>query len=623
MVLGELLVNLKMNAANFTSALDRASARFEQMSGKMLAGGAALSAGVTAPLAMLGNAAVGMASQLQTAEIGFTTMLGSAERAGSFLEELKDFAARTPFEFPDLVTAAQRMMALGFEAKDVVPTMTAVGNAAAGLGGGADLINRITLALGQMRAKGKVSGEEMRQLAEAGIPAWGILAKAIGKTEAEAMKLAQKGAFTVGEVLPVLIQGINQRFAGLMENFSTTVMGRWSNLKDSLSYILGDIGAALFPLINELLEKLVIPATEALKNLVAWFAKLPDPIKYAAVAVGALAAAIGPLLLAFGGMSMALTSIGTLLGTTGLAATIGALLPILGTAAGAVAAVAAAWGLWQLEPVQNAVKAIGSALSDLWHNTLEPVVDAIGALGSAFLDAAANMVSSGFRDLWDAIKSAVNAVVEAFNSAKSTMTDLWGSISDAVGTVLEPFRGVWDKLVEVIGLVVETIAAIQLASAIGAFEALKAAAEALWGKLTELGDLIGTIVSVAFEALVKQAQALWNVIQPLAEAGFRNFSNNVKNLANAFSAVLSPVLDTIIGALEKLPLRSFAERSTMPRKSSRMRRRNRINWPRRQRMWARRIRTPSPRWTKPAYPSRVWAIPPKRQRFNMRSSRTV
>jgi len=142
MVLGELLVNLKMNAANFTSALDRASARFEQMSGKMLAGGAALSAGVTAPLAMLGNAAVGMASQLQTAEIGFTTMLGSAERAGSFLEELKDFAARTPFEFPDLVTAAQRMMALGFEAKDVVPTMTAVGNAAAGLGGGADLINR-------------------------------------------------------------------------------------------------------------------------------------------------------------------------------------------------------------------------------------------------------------------------------------------------------------------------------------------------------------------------------------------------------------------------------------------------------------------------------------------------
>jgi len=74
MVLGELLVNLRMNAANFTSALDRASARFEQMSGKMLAGGAALSAGVTAPLAMLGNAAVGMASQLQTAEIGFTTM---------------------------------------------------------------------------------------------------------------------------------------------------------------------------------------------------------------------------------------------------------------------------------------------------------------------------------------------------------------------------------------------------------------------------------------------------------------------------------------------------------------------------------------------------------------------
>ena len=74
-------------------------------------------------------------AQMEQAQIGFSTMLGSAQRAKRFLDDVAAFAAKTPFEFPDLLDASKRMLAYGFAAEDVLPTMEAVGNATAvGLG---------------------------------------------------------------------------------------------------------------------------------------------------------------------------------------------------------------------------------------------------------------------------------------------------------------------------------------------------------------------------------------------------------------------------------------------------------------------------------------------------------
>jgi len=92
--------------------------------------------------------AIDFNSMLQTAQIGFTTLLGSAEKAQAFLDEMASFAAKTPFEYPDLLEASKRMLAYGFAAENVLPTLRAVGDAAAALGAGNEGINRITLALG-------------------------------------------------------------------------------------------------------------------------------------------------------------------------------------------------------------------------------------------------------------------------------------------------------------------------------------------------------------------------------------------------------------------------------------------------------------------------------------------
>jgi len=92
--------------------------------------------------------AIDFNAMLQTAQIGFTTMLGSAEKAQKFLDDMADFAVKTPFEYPELLEAAKRMLAYGFAAEEVLPTLKAVGDASAALGAGSEGIDRITLALG-------------------------------------------------------------------------------------------------------------------------------------------------------------------------------------------------------------------------------------------------------------------------------------------------------------------------------------------------------------------------------------------------------------------------------------------------------------------------------------------
>jgi hypothetical protein len=94
--------------------------------------------------------------QMTQAKIAFTSMLGSGREADAFLRSLADFAKRTPFEFPELVTASQRMLAFGFAAKQVRPLLTAVGNTAAAMGRGSEGVDQITYSLGQMRAATRV-----------------------------------------------------------------------------------------------------------------------------------------------------------------------------------------------------------------------------------------------------------------------------------------------------------------------------------------------------------------------------------------------------------------------------------------------------------------------------------
>ena len=202
-------------------------------------------AGIGAAIAAAGVKAVEAAGKLQNVQTAFTNMLGSAQKAAAFTKELQGFAAATPFESNQVTSAAQKFLAFGFTAEQVIPTLTAVGDAAAGVGLGADGIDRVTLALGQMAAKSRVQSDEMLQLTEAGIPAWQMLADKIGKSVPEVMDMVSKGAVDAATGINALVEGMNQKFGGMMEQQSHTIQGTWSTLMDGIDQTAAQVGLRL------------------------------------------------------------------------------------------------------------------------------------------------------------------------------------------------------------------------------------------------------------------------------------------------------------------------------------------------------------------------------------------
>ncbi len=200
------------------------------------------------------RASVQLAMGMEQTKVAFTNFLGSAERANAYLEELRQFGEVTPFQFTDLTEAAQRLMGMGFAAEQVVPMLRSIGDAMAGMGRGAEDIQGVTLALGQMRLKGRLSAEEMLQLSERGIAAWRYVADGLKVSTAEAQKLAEKGLIPVDQAIQAILDGMSKDFGGQMARQSETAAGRLSTLQDKIESLGLKIGDVLLPVVSRLIE---------------------------------------------------------------------------------------------------------------------------------------------------------------------------------------------------------------------------------------------------------------------------------------------------------------------------------------------------------------------------------
>lgn len=107
-------------------------------------------------------------ANFEQTQIAFETMLGSAEKAKTLLKELTDFASKTPFQLTQIEQATKQLLAYGIVQEDIIPTLKNLGNIASGVG--MDKMPQLIMAFGQVRAATKLTGMELRQFTEAGVP---------------------------------------------------------------------------------------------------------------------------------------------------------------------------------------------------------------------------------------------------------------------------------------------------------------------------------------------------------------------------------------------------------------------------------------------------------------------
>jgi len=241
-----------------------------------------LGAAAVAATGALGFMAVKIASDNEQAAISFELLLGSAQKASAFLAELQKFAAATPFEMPQLRTAASRLLAVGTATADIIPLLTALGDATAGMGTGAEGIERSVTALTQMRQKTKVTAEEMLQLTEAGIPAWQTLASFLKVDVATAMKMVEKrtvDATVMFQALETKAGPAMQRLSGMMARQSQSLAGIWSTFKDNAGQALAKFAEPALPAIKKVVDALGQATPKVLDKLRSMGGQVADIFK--------------------------------------------------------------------------------------------------------------------------------------------------------------------------------------------------------------------------------------------------------------------------------------------------------------------------------------------------------
>jgi tape measure domain-containing protein len=200
------------------------------------------------------------AAELQALATNFRVLTGSAEEGKKVFEDLKKLGAATPFSVKDLAKATETMLAFGIETKDVEKYLKMLGDVSLG---NADKLGGLTLAFSQMKAVGKLTGEDLNQMVERGFNPLQVMADKSGKTVGYFREEMSKGRITVEDVTKAFEIATSEGgdFYKGMEEGSKTLSGKFATLGDGISNmstgILGlkDDGTILEGSLMSLVEK--------------------------------------------------------------------------------------------------------------------------------------------------------------------------------------------------------------------------------------------------------------------------------------------------------------------------------------------------------------------------------
>lgn len=195
-------------------------------------------AGLTGGLLKTGIAYNGLQQRSRAA---LTTMLGSAEAANAQMDKLDDFARNSPFAKEVFVKAQQQMIAFGFAAEDVIPTLNSVQDAVAAAGGTNDDIAAIVDTMSKIQATGKITARELMEFGNRGIDAASLIGQAFGKTGAEIREEITAGTLDANKALTALTQEMGKKFEGAAANVKQT----WVGATDRVRAAWRDLGSDL------------------------------------------------------------------------------------------------------------------------------------------------------------------------------------------------------------------------------------------------------------------------------------------------------------------------------------------------------------------------------------------
>lgn len=192
-------------------------------------------------LKALGSEIIRVRGEFQAADTAIQTLLGSKEKADALMSQVRDFAKVSPLEFSDVTAATQMMLGFNIEAEKVPRYLQAIGDVSMG---NTQKFNSLTLAFSQMSAAGKLMGQDLNQMINAGFNPLQTISEKTGKSIATLKEEMSKGAISAEMVQQAFIDATSAggRFYNMSENASKEINGQLSMMNDAIDSVFNELG---------------------------------------------------------------------------------------------------------------------------------------------------------------------------------------------------------------------------------------------------------------------------------------------------------------------------------------------------------------------------------------------
>ncbi len=430
----------------------------------------------------------------------FTTMLGgSSEAANGMVGSLQKLASATPLAMSDLAGGAQTLLAFGVASDDVSGTLQRLGDISLG---NADKMQSLARAYGKATAQGKLTGETVQMMIDAG---WNPLIDICDQT-GESMEDVQKRMAAGSISAEELTQAVNHatdaggKFAGGMEAASKTVAGLTSTLQDNVNAMLGEL---MQPVSDAMLSTLLPTAIDAVDQLTTAFED--EGIDGFSRVAGSLIASLSAQLVSYAPQAIpaALSFIGALV--TGL---LSALPDLTGTAIELVGALL----LGIADQLPGIITAALSALLGIVGKITSPesITLLIQAAMQLMLALARGLIAA-IPQLIDAVPGIITNLVESFYAMLPEIIGVGIEIVIALASGLVSNAG---HIIAAVPRLVETIVRGFLANVKSYWDIGKSIVDGIRKGITEQWQRLKADVSNLFTGLVDWIKKLLGIHSP-------------------------------------------------------------------------------------------------------------
>ena len=254
--------------------------------------------GGTYALKSLYNQMIAIRSQFQAADVAIQTMLGSKEKADALLMQVREYAKISPLEFGDITAATKMMVGFNIEAEKVPRYIQAIGDISMG---NKQNFNSLTLAFSQMSATGKLMGQDLLQMINAGFNPLTEMANQTGKSVSQLKEEMSKGAISAEMVQEAFIKATSEggKFFQMSEKGSQTIQGQLSMMQDAIDAAFNEVGQKT--------EGIIMTSIQTTTKLIENYDKIGRVLEGLVVTYGAYRTAVALTTFAESGHTITMT----------------------------------------------------------------------------------------------------------------------------------------------------------------------------------------------------------------------------------------------------------------------------------------------------------------------------